>query len=117
MSRDSESFRRMEAESMDAGSRSVTTLLRNWTEGEREALDRMMPLVLDELRGLARSHLRNVSPTNTLQPTAMVNEAYLRLAGREGLSFPSRSHFFAFASKLMRDLLDDLLFGSRGEFC
>ena len=66
-----------------------------------------MPLVFDELRRLARSHLRRERDGHTLQPTALVNELYLRLAGQEGLQWESRVHFFAFASGLMRGILVD----------
>jgi len=66
-----------------------------------------MPLVVDELRGLARSHFRREREGHTLQPTALVNELYIRLAGQEGLQWESRVQFFAFASELMRGILVD----------
>lgn len=66
-----------------------------------------MPLVFDELRQLARSHLRRERDGHTLQPTALVNELYLRLAGQEGMQWESRVQFFAFASGLMRGILVD----------
>ncbi|MCG8456059.1 MAG: ECF-type sigma factor [Holophagales bacterium] len=87
----------------------LTRLLRSWSEGDPEGLDRLVPLVIDDLRRLARQHLRRLGSTPTLQPTAIVNEAYLRLARRQAAAFPSRSHFYAFASKLIRDLLVDHL--------
>ncbi|MEM9552824.1 MAG: ECF-type sigma factor [Acidobacteriota bacterium] len=87
----------------------LTELLRSWSEGDAEGLERLVPLVISDLHRLARRHLRALGSTPTLQPTAIVNEAYLRLARHQGAFFPSRGHFFAFASKLIRDLLVDHL--------
>ncbi|MEM8931252.1 MAG: ECF-type sigma factor [Acidobacteriota bacterium] len=87
----------------------LTRLLRSWSDGDPEGLDRLVPRIVDDLRRLARHHLHRLGSTPTLQPTVIVNEAYLRLARQQAAVFPSRGHFFAFASKLIRDLLVDHL--------
>lgn len=85
----------------------ITGLLDRWVAGQPEALDRLLPLVLEELRRLARHHMRQVGDTVVMQPTALVNEAYLKLLGAEVHGFDNRSRFFAFASRVMRDLVRD----------
>lgn len=85
----------------------VTDLLRAWSGGDAEALDRLVPLVTAELRRLARSYLGRQPPGHTLQPTALVNELYLRLIGRQNDRWPDRRHFFGFAAKTMRNILVD----------
>jgi RNA polymerase sigma factor (TIGR02999 family) len=85
----------------------VTTLLRSLRQGDAAALDRLLPLVYDELRSLARSHLRGERQEHTLGATALVHEAYLRLAAREQLTPEDRSHFFAIAAQAMRRVLID----------
>jgi RNA polymerase sigma factor (TIGR02999 family) len=85
----------------------ITQLLAKWSDGDQCALDELMPLVYDELRQLARSHLRRQAHSITIQPTALVHEAYLRLAGKQQLSFKSRAQFFGLAAKLIHDLLID----------
>lgn len=85
----------------------VTQLLRRLREGDVGALDRLIPLVYDELRALARAQLRREDTGHTLGSTALVHEAYLRLAGREGLSPADRHHFFAIAAQAMRRVLID----------
>jgi RNA polymerase sigma factor (TIGR02999 family) len=84
----------------------VTILLRQWGSGNREALDQLMPLVYDQLRKLASHCLNSERPGHTLQATALVNEAYLRLAGSE-VAFNDRVHFFAVAARLLRRILVD----------
>ncbi len=84
----------------------ITELLRNWQHGERDALDTLMPLVHEQLRRLAASQMRNESSHNTLQATALVNEAYLRLA-KSDVSLNNRAHFFAMAARMMRRILVD----------
>ncbi|MEM1204446.1 MAG: ECF-type sigma factor [Acidobacteriota bacterium] len=91
----------------------LTELLRDWEASRPDVLSKLMPRIADDLRDLAAHHVRRLGSTPTLQPTAILNEAYIRLANRDGVEFPSRAHFFAFASKLMRDLLVDHL-RSRG---
>jgi RNA polymerase sigma factor (TIGR02999 family) len=85
----------------------VTQLLVEWGGGDRAALDRLLPLVFDELRRLAASYLRRERAGHTLQPTALVNEAYLRLVGQEGAQWQNRAHFFGIAANLMRQILVD----------
>jgi RNA polymerase sigma-70 factor, ECF subfamily len=85
----------------------VTQLLGKWTEGDKAALDELMPLVYNELRSLAKRYLKSERADHTLQPTALVNEVYLRLVGQRTASFRSRAQFFGMAAKLMRNILVD----------
>ncbi len=85
----------------------VTQLLNAWGDGRQEALDELMPIVYQELRKLARSHLRRERDEHTLQPTALVNEAYLRLVDQKNVQWQNRSHFFGIAAQLMRRILVD----------
>jgi RNA polymerase sigma-70 factor, ECF subfamily len=92
-----------------AGERSsdITLLLREWGRGDQEALERLIPLVYDQLRRIAQVHMKNESPGNTLQATALVNEAYLRLVDAAGIDWHDRAHFFAIAARIMRRILVD----------
>lgn len=90
----------------DAQSNQVTELLRKWREGDAAALDALMPLVYDELRRVAHKRLQRERLDHTLQSTAVVHEAYLRLVGGAG-QFESRQHFFAVAAQLIRQILVD----------
>ncbi|MEM9554720.1 MAG: sigma-70 family RNA polymerase sigma factor [Acidobacteriota bacterium] len=83
----------------------VTRLLDEWSDGDPEALVDLMPLVIDDLRRIAESHLAREGRGHTLQPTALVNEAYLRLAGRRTVSWRNRAQFFGFTARLMRNIL------------
>jgi RNA polymerase sigma factor (TIGR02999 family) len=83
----------------------VTRLLVAWGDGDRAALDRLMPLVHTELRRLARHYMSRERPGHTLQSTALVNEAYLRLVEQEGMRWENRAHFFGIAARLMRQIL------------
>ena len=83
----------------------VTRLLVAWGDGDRAALDRLMPLVHEELRRLARHYMSRERPGHTLQSTALVNEAYLRLVEQEGMRWENRAHFFGIAARLMRQIL------------
>lgn len=85
----------------------VTGLLRAWRDGDRGALDRLMPRVYDELRRVAGRYLRHERPDHTLQPTALVHEAYLRLIGAERPQWRDRLHFYAVAAQVMRRVLVD----------
>ncbi len=85
----------------------VTELLLSWRQGDAQALDRLVPLVYDELRRVARRHLRRELPGHALQATALVHEVYLRLVDVERLTLKNRAHFFAVAAKLMRQILVD----------
>jgi RNA polymerase sigma factor (TIGR02999 family) len=89
-------------------SQEITRLLERWSQGDRSALDRLMPLVHEELRRMARQHLRAERPDHTLQATALVHEAYLRLAGgQQGFALQNRAHFFAVSAQIMRHVLVD----------
>ena len=85
----------------------VSLLLQGWRNGDRTALDALLPLVYKELRRLARFQLRQERPNHTLQSAALVNEAYLRLVGLNAPKWESRTHFFAIAAQLMRQILVD----------
>src|SRR4051812_35397246 len=85
----------------------VTGLLAKWAKGDQEALSDLTPIVYKELRKLAASYLRRESQNHTLQPTALVHEAYLRLVDQKGPHFENRSHFFGVAARLMRQILVD----------
>lgn len=85
----------------------ITELLHEWSGGDSTALERLMPKVVGELRVLAESHFRKEAAGHTLQPTALVNEVYLRLADQLRPCFENRAQFFAFASSLMRRILVD----------
>lgn len=85
----------------------ITRLLLAWGAGEKEALDKLMPLVYTELRKLARGYMRNQPADHTLQTTALVNEAYLRLIDSSRVNWQNRNHFFAISAQLMRRILVD----------
>jgi RNA polymerase sigma factor (TIGR02999 family) len=85
----------------------VTALLRDWGGGREAALDELMPLVQAELRKLARHFMAGEREAHTLQPTALVNEAYLRLIDVRQVRWQDRAHFFAMAARLMRRILID----------
>src|SRR5215468_107030 len=85
----------------------VTQLLVDWSRGDRTALDKLMPLVHSELRRLAANYLRRERQNHTLQPTALVNEAYLKLVDQRSAKWQSRAQFFGVAAQLMRRILVD----------
>jgi RNA polymerase sigma factor (TIGR02999 family) len=85
----------------------VTRLLEAWGLGDQTALEKVTRLVYEELRHVAHRYMRRQRPDHTLQTTALVNEAYLRLAGQDEPSFANRSHFLAVAAKAMRQILVD----------
>ncbi|HVG19515.1 MAG TPA: sigma-70 family RNA polymerase sigma factor [Blastocatellia bacterium] len=87
--------------------KNITQLLQKWSEGDRTVADELFPIVYNELWGLARGYMRHERNNVTLQPTALVHEAYLRLIEQENQAWPSRSHFFAFAATIMRHVLVD----------
>jgi RNA polymerase sigma-70 factor (ECF subfamily) len=93
--------------SHDPATHEVTRLLLAWNGGDDAASDRLMALVYDELRRLARSHLRRERGGHTLQPTALVHEAFLRLVGSEPQDWKSRAHFYGVAARVMRQVLVD----------
>lgn len=83
----------------------VTALLKAWTGGDEQALERLTPLVYPELRRIARQYLRHENAANTLQPTALVHEAYLRLVDANLAQWQDRAHFFAVCAQMMRRIL------------
>jgi len=85
----------------------VTQLLIDWSKGDRAALDQLMPLVNAELRRLAAHYMRRERPGHTLQTSALVNEAYLRLIDQKSVNWQSRAHFFGIAAQLIRQILID----------
>lgn len=87
--------------------RTVTRLLQRWNAGDQAALDSLMPLVYRELRYLAAASWRSEKRGHTLQPTAVVHEAFLRLMGQQGVSWESRTQFLAIAAQMMRRVLTD----------
>jgi RNA polymerase sigma factor (TIGR02999 family) len=86
---------------------SVTELLARWSGGDISARDALVPLVYDELRRIARRCLTARASNHTLQPTALVHEAYLRLANRDALAVRDRAHFYSMAAQMMRQILID----------
>ena len=91
----------------DRSNQDVTGLLQQWQAGNAEALEQLLPLVYDELRRVARARLRQEQPGHTLQATALVHEAYLRLMGPGHPTPQNRTHLFAVAARLMRQILVD----------
>src|SRR5215469_11110575 len=89
------------------GPRDITELLAEWVKGNSDALDELTPLVYKELRRLAASYLRKEPKGHTLQPTALVHEAYLRLVDQKNPAWQDRSHFYGVAARLMRQILVD----------
>src|SRR5437773_9147830 len=85
----------------------VTRLLLDWSKGDQAALDRLMPLVDRELHRLAHHYMRQEKPGHTLQTTALVNEAYLKLIDQRDAQWKNRAHFFALSAQLMRRILVD----------
>jgi RNA polymerase sigma-70 factor (ECF subfamily) len=85
----------------------ITNLLRAWSDGQQDAHERLVPLVYEELHRLARSYMARERADHTLQPTALVNEAYLRLINASSASYQDRAHFFGMCALLMRRILVD----------
>ena len=85
----------------------VTLLLRKWQDGDRDALDRLIPLVYDELKVIASRHMAHEWRQGTLQTTGLVNEAYMKLVGQRDVDWQNRAHFFAIAAQIMRRILLD----------
>jgi len=87
---------------MDPPASEVTQLLNAWGQGDARALDQLAPLVESELRRVAQAYLSKEGPGHTLQPTALINEAYLRLIEWKTVEWRNRAHFYAVAAKMMR---------------
>ena len=85
----------------------VTRLLQDWRNGDKAALEKLTPLVYEELRRLANHYLRGERNNHTLQGTALVHEAYMKMVGYENLEWQSRAHFFGVAARIMRQILID----------
>ena len=85
----------------------LTELLIDWSNGDQSALDRLMPIVDRELHRIAHYHMRREDPSHTLQTSALVNEAYLKLINQRQVKWQNRAHFFAIAAQLMRRILVD----------
>jgi RNA polymerase sigma factor (TIGR02999 family) len=83
----------------------ITGLLIAWSDGDRTALERLLPLIERELRRIARQYMRRENPGHTLQATALVNEAYFRLVDQKSVHWQNRAHFFAIAAQIMRRIL------------
>jgi len=94
-------------EPVEDNQKHVGELLDRWNRGDREALTDLLPLVEDELRRLARHYLRNERPGHTLQTTALMNEAYVRLLGAASRDWKSRAHFVGMMARIMRHILID----------
>ncbi len=92
---------------MSASNHDISDLLRAWNDGETGARDRLMPLVFDQLREIARQHYERESPGHTLQPTALVNELYMKLGRQRNVQWHNRKEFFAIAAKMIRRILVD----------
>jgi RNA polymerase sigma-70 factor (ECF subfamily) len=91
----------------EAATDNVTRLLIELSNGDQDAVDLLLPVIYDELRKLAASYLRRERPDHTLQPTALVHEAYLRLVDQTRVNWQNRAHFFGVAAQIMRRLLVD----------
>src|SRR4029434_7399478 len=85
----------------------ATHLLRAWSDGDQQALEQLLPLVDEELRRLARGYMSRERRDHTLQPTALINEAFIRLVGAQNLRWQDRTHFFGICARLMRRVLVD----------
>jgi RNA polymerase sigma factor (TIGR02999 family) len=85
----------------------ITQLLLSWSKGDAAALEQLVPLVYPELRKLARRYMRKENPAHTLQTSALINEAYLRLVDQQHVQWQDRGHFFAVATQVMRHILID----------
>ena len=92
---------------MESPAHQLTELLQSWSHGDQAALEKLMPLVYDDLHRLAQRYMADERPGHTLQTTALVNEAYLRLADSRNANWESRAHFFAVCARVMRRILVD----------
>ena len=92
---------------MSSATSEITAFLRQWSDGDRTALDRLVPVVYDQLRRLAHDRLRDERPGHTLNTTALVHEAYIRLVDVREVRFRDRAHFLAMAARVMRRVLVD----------
>ncbi len=93
--------------SVDASQSEVTRLLKEWGDGRHDAIDQLLPRIYAELRRLASSYLRRERPDHTLQPTALVHEAFIKLVDQRAVRWQNRAHFFGIAAQAMRRILVD----------
>src|SRR6185503_13997328 len=93
----------------------VTQLLHDWKNGDKAALDKLMPVVYDELRRIASRYLKQQRSNHTLQTTALVHEAYMRLIGKQDIEWQNRAHFFGIAARMMRYILMDYAVAQQAE--
>ena len=100
---------------MEENSQQITRLLKRWSDGDAEVLDDLMPLVYAELRRQASGYLRRERSNHTLQPTALINEVYLKLIDQRDVKWQNRAHFFAIAAQAMRRILVDYARGRKRE--
>jgi RNA polymerase sigma factor (TIGR02999 family) len=99
----------------DGGRTEITQLLVAWSDGQRDALDRLVPLVYDDLRRLAAGYMVREPREHSLQPTALVHEAYVRLVDQRSVQWRNRAHFFGVAASMMRRILVDHARAKRAE--
>lgn len=92
---------------MTPSSNNVTQMLHDWSKGDQKILDRLIPIVYEELRRQATRYLRRERPGHTLQTTALIHEAYIRLIDQKSVRWQNRAHFFAISAQLMRRILVD----------
>src|SRR6266567_1292325 len=92
---------------MSSTQHDITRLLKEWSDGKEQALDDLLPIIYDELRRLAHIYLRRERSDQTLQTTALVHEAYLKLVDQRSVNWQNRSHFFGIAAQAMRRILID----------
>lgn len=92
---------------MPALPQEITQLLINWAQGDKGALDQLVALVYPELRRMAKRHMNRENPAHTLQTSALINEAYLKLVDQQNVEWQNRAHFFAVAAQVMRHILVD----------
>jgi RNA polymerase sigma factor (TIGR02999 family) len=92
---------------MEKKATQITQLLQSWSQGDKSAIDQLIPLVYDELHRMARRYMSTEKPGHTLQATALVNEAYLRLVDASQANWQNRTHFFAVSAQVMRRILVD----------
>ncbi len=105
----------LETKPMEETSHEVTQLLQSWSHGNRQAMADLLPLVYDELRRLASSHMRFEAPGHTLQATALVHEAYMKLIQQRAVNWQSRAHFFGIAAQMIRRILVDHIRATRAQ--
>jgi RNA polymerase sigma factor (TIGR02999 family) len=92
---------------MTPASHEITQLLKDWGDGDQSARDQLVPLVYDELRRMAHRHMRKERPGHTLQTSALVNEAFVKLVNQKEVRWQNRAHFFGLAAQMMRRILVD----------